>query len=76
MKKLTIEQKVENLTHRDREYALYLYARLKDCEDTAFGRWKAEKILRDWFHYRDHNKADFELDPETGKLKKTYIVKI
>lgn len=76
MKKLTIEDKISSLSHREREYALYLYARFKDCEDTALWRWKAEKILQDWFRYRDNTKADYEIDPDNGNLKKTYIVKI
>lgn len=75
MKKLSIEDKIAKLSPRDREYALYLYAKLKDCEDTAHGRSMAEQIIKTWFHYRDYNKAEFEIDPETGKLRKTYFVK-
>jgi hypothetical protein len=65
MQKLSIEDEIAKLSPRDKEYALYLYAKLRDCEDTTHGRVKAEQIIRTWFHYRDYNKSEYEFDPET-----------
>ena len=74
-KKISIEDTIKNFSPRDKENAFYLYAKLKNCEDTAYGRSKAEQIIKTWFHYRDFNKAELEVDPESGKIKKTFLVK-